>query len=489
MTGTIENQYQLDDVDESDFVKYDAQRTYVVDYQKLYIIDNEKEYVISEIAFDNFMPTELLLTDSQIILLGIKNISLEVEIIPGRTFPYSNSECVIYILDKNDYSITRYLAFDGSYYVTSALVRNDFYFVLSNHQIFNPETKTFIYPKYFDSLYENQSLSQDELYLSEAGDNVYAIRLLGKLNLEKKEPLELKGFIGVEGIVKIAQEKLIMVSALYDQISKIAIHILSLNHFQYDGYLLIDGYLYNAYAIDIYQNYLRVATTYYQNQQPKNLLYNISLADFKVKAVKEIAPAETVYAIRFDKNYCYISTFLYVDPLLLFDFSNPRQIQMVKQVELEFICEYLQIRDDSIFALGRKVDEDMISQGLVMALFDKTDLSIQDTYEILEPYVDTEVKYNEKALAQVEDKMIFPMYKEKGQSLQIFSVQDTIESIQEIEIVDDYLLRTIVLDTKILCISTSKVYSYNLKTFQLLQTTTYKKIENNRATDYFFIDS
>ena len=126
VTGTIENQYQLDDVDESDFVKYDAQRTYVVDYQKLYIIDNEKEYVISEIAFDNFMPTELLLTDSQIILLGIKNISLEVEIIPGRTFPYSNSECVIYILDKNDYSITRYLAFDGSYYVTSALVRNDF---------------------------------------------------------------------------------------------------------------------------------------------------------------------------------------------------------------------------------------------------------------------------------------------------------------------------------------------------------------------------
>lgn len=127
----------------------------------------------------------------------------------------------------------------------------------------------------------------------------------------------------------------------------------------------------------------------------------------------------------------------------------------------------------------------MVSHGFVC----KTDLSIQDTYEILEPYVDTEVKYNEKALAQVEDKMIFPMYKEKGQSLQIFSVQDTIESIQEIEIVDDYLLRTIVLDTKILCISTSKVYSYNLKTFQLLQTTTYKKIENNRATDYFFIDS
>ena len=126
VTGTIENEYQVDDVDESDFIKYDQQRTYVVDYQKLYVIDNENETVVSEIAFDDFMPTELLLTDSQIILLGIKNIQLDVEVIPGRTFPYRNSECVIYVLNKDDYSIARYLSFDGSYYISSAIVENDF---------------------------------------------------------------------------------------------------------------------------------------------------------------------------------------------------------------------------------------------------------------------------------------------------------------------------------------------------------------------------
>ena len=101
-----------------------------------------------------------------------------MEVIPGRTFPYRNSECVIYVLNKDDYSIARYLSFDGSYYISSAIVENDFYFILSNHQIFNPETKKFIYPQYFDSLYFKQTLSEDELYLSEAGDNVYAIRLL-----------------------------------------------------------------------------------------------------------------------------------------------------------------------------------------------------------------------------------------------------------------------------------------------------------------------
>lgn len=66
VTGTIENEYQVDDVDESDFIKYDQQRTYVVDYQKLYVIDNENETVVSEIAFDDFMPTELLLTDHKL---------------------------------------------------------------------------------------------------------------------------------------------------------------------------------------------------------------------------------------------------------------------------------------------------------------------------------------------------------------------------------------------------------------------------------------
>lgn len=477
VTGTIENEYQVDDVDESDFIKYDQQRTYVVDYQKLYVIDNENETVVSEIAFDDFMPTELLLTDSQIILLGIKNIQLDVEIIPGRTFPYRNSECVIYVLNKDDYSIARYLSFDGSYYISSAIVENDFYFILSNHQIFNPETKKFICPQYFDSLYFKQTLSEDELYLSEAGDNVYAIRLLAKLSLNEKKPLELKGFLGVEGIVKIDDGKMIMVSALYDQISKIAIHVLSLKHFQYDGYLILNGYLYNAYAIDIYQNYLRVATTYYQNNQPINFLYNISLSDFKIKARKEIAPSETVYAIRFYQNYCYISTFLYVDPLLLYDFSNPTQIQMIKEVELEFVCEYLQVKDNSIFALGRKVDDNMASQGLVLALFHQSDLSLQDIYEINEPYADTEVKYNEKAMSIFQDKIIFPMYKESGQSLQIFSIRNTIEPIREIPVIEDYILRSIVLDSKILCVGSTKLYSYDTQNFDLMKTTTYKRIE------------
>ena len=119
----------------------------------------------------------------------------------------------------------------------------------------------------------------------------------------------------------------------------------------------------------------------------------------------------------------------------------------------------------------------MVSQGLVLALFHRSDLSIQDIYEINEPYADTEVKYNEKAMSIFQDKIIFPMYKESGQSLQIFSIRNTIEPIREIPVIEDYILRSIVLDSKILCVGSTKLYSYDIQNFDLMKTTTYKRIE------------
>ena len=135
------------------------------------------------------------------------------------------------------------------------------------------------------------------------------------------------------------------------------------------------------------------------------------------------------------------------------------------------------IKENKIFALGRKVDDNMVSQGLVLALFHRSDLSIQDIYEINEPYADTEVKYNEKAMSIFQDKIIFPMYKESGQSLQIFSIRNTIEPIREIPVIEDYILRSIVLDSKILCVGSTKLYSYDTQNFDLMKTTTYKRIE------------
>ena len=76
-----------------------------------------------------------------------------------------------------------------------------------------------------------------------------------------------------------------------------------------------------------------------------------------------------------------------------------------------------------------------------------------------------------------QDKIIFPMYKESGQSLQIFSIRNTIEPIREIPVIEDYILRSIVLDSKILCVGSTKLYSYDTQNFDLMKTTTYKRIE------------
>jgi len=66
----------------------------------------------------------------------------------------------------------------------------------------------------------------------------------------------------------------------------IAIHALSLNDLSYKGTIQLKGYFMNQHSLNVYDHYLRVATSYYKNNGQINVLYNISLFDFKVKSKK-----------------------------------------------------------------------------------------------------------------------------------------------------------------------------------------------------------
>ncbi len=475
VTNEIHKTFQKNKIDEGDFIQSDEKNLYIVDYHKLYIIEMDTLNLISEISFQDFMPTEVLLTSTQIVLLGIKEIELEVDIQIGRTFPYSISECCIYILNKETYSIERYLSFDSSYYVTSALYQNALYFVLSCNNIFNPETKKFIYPAYFDSYYQQQKLSEKELYLAEDGNHVYAIRLIGKLELNATNPLTLRGFLGVEGLTSIMEDYILFATSLVQNEEMIAIHALSLNDLSYKGTIQLKGYLMNQHSLNVYDHYLRVATSYYKNNGQINVLYNISLFDFKVKSKKEIAPLENIYAIRFEKNLCYLATYLYIDPLFIFDFSDPAEIKMVKEKKVDFVCSYIQTNEDTIMALGQRLNESMMSEGMNFVLMDKNTLSILDIYEIQEKYIGSELFYNDKALSKQKDKLIFPTNSEEGQKIQVFEVNKSIKHMASISCQEEYILRTMIYKEQIICIGSLFINSYHLNDYSLLKSFQYKK--------------
>ena len=255
----------------------------------------------------------------------------------------------------------------------------------------------------------------------------------------------------------------------------IAIHALSLNDLSYKGTIQLKGYLMNQHSLNVYDHYLRVATSYYKNNGQINVLYNISLFDFKVKSKKEIAPLENIYAIRFEKNLCYLATYLYIDPLFIFDFSDPAEIKMVKEKKVDFVCSYIQTNEDTIMALGQRLNESMMSEGMNFVLMDKKSLSILDIYEIQEKYIGSELFYNDKALSKQKDKLIFPTNSEEGQKIQVFEVNKSIKHMASISCQEEYILRTMIYKEQIICIGSLFINSYHLNDYSLLKSFQYKK--------------
>lgn len=472
-----DSEYQFDDIDEGDFIQHDEQYLYIVDYERLNIIDINSKECINEIRFEDFMPSEIILTSEYIVLIGIRSIVDEIEVLPGRKFPYSSSECGVFIVSKSDFSLFRSVFFAESYYLSSAVYQDALYLALSDYTIFNPESKTFIFPSYQDSIYRDQKLSEEDLYLSEAGQNAFSIRLIAKITLKEIRPMEFKGILGVEGMPTFSEKKILMSSSLYEEENKTAIHVFAMETLTYEGSIVLDGYLTNSYALSCYGGYLRAATCAYENNASHNYLYNVSLSDYTVKAKRSIAPNESIYAIRFDKNYCYLSTFLYVDPLCIYDFSDPSEIKETKEAEVEFSCDYLELTSDYLFALGTSYDEEMISDGLVLALFDKEELTLSNVFQIDEKYANTEVRYNQKALVRKGNTIYFPMFGERGQSVQIFSTENPIYHKKTLTFPEDYILRIVVTDHYVLCISSTQVYYYSIHSYAFVSQLEYRKID------------
>ncbi len=473
VTNPILSDFQVENIQEGDFIQYDEKNLYIVDYEKLTIFDLATKEIIKQIEFEKFVPSEILLTQDLIILIGIQDVEYPLEIVPGRTFPYLESESKIYMINKQDYSIARVLSFDESFYLTSNLIGNQLYLILANYTIFNPETKTFIYPKYYDSIFDVKQLSPNDLYLSEAGENNYSMRLIVKLSLDEKKPLDMIGILGVEGICKISEDKILLSSFLYDKGSKTAIHVFSIENLKYEGYVLLKGYLINKYAFDVYQGYLRVATNNVYKDQTTNTLYNVSLKNYKIQSQKEIAPQESIYSILFDGNYCYLSTFLYVDPLFIFDFSNPNNIQEIKQNKVEFCCDYLKLMDKNLITLGTTYDENLCPKGLVLAVFDKDSLALKDSYTFKGNDIYSEVKYNEKALTIYQQDILFPMMDTSFQSIQIFHINDAIQKKAEISFKEDYILRVIIFKNELIAISSSELYIYSMNQYEFIDEIVY----------------
>jgi hypothetical protein len=133
--------------------------------------------------------------------------------------------------------------------------------------------------------------------------------------------------------------------------------------------------------------------------------------------VGEIGNNEQIYSVRFIDGRGYVVTFRRVDPLFVFDLTNPTAPQKLAELKIPGFSEYMHPLDAThILTIGREGTESGQVQGLKLQIFDVANganpiLSHSFTYTGSE-YGQSEAEHDHKAFTYFADQhmLAFPYY-------------------------------------------------------------------------------
>jgi len=221
----------------------------------------------------------------------------------------------------------------------------------------------------------------------------------------------------------------------------------------------VNGSVKNQFSLDDYQGNLRIATTEQRmyidgsgkyvsptfpgssdsgaRPQTVNNVYVLGVngpwLDTKGK-IENLAANERIYSVRFVDGRGYVVTFRQVDPLFVFDLTNPAAPQKLAELKIPGFSEYMHPLDaNTILTIGRDATDEGRQQGLQLQIFDVTVgnnpiLKHKFTYTGSE-YGHSEAEGNHKAFTYFADKKLlaFPYYAYGNtggmrSSLELFSV-------------------------------------------------------------------
>lgn len=195
----------------------------------------------------------------------------------------------------------------------------------------------------------------------------------------------------------------------------------------------VSGTLLNQFSMDENKGYLRVAVTTGNpwgagDAISKNHVYVLDSNLAVAGSVKDLAPGEKIYAVRFLGDKAYVVTFRTIDPLFVLDLSKPTAPKLLGALKIPGYSDYLHPYDENhIIGFGKDTMEQAVKDnqgriiatnayylGMKMALFDVTDpMNPKQMFveKIGDRGTDSELLYNHKALLFSKEKNLiaFPV--------------------------------------------------------------------------------
>ena len=159
----------------------------------------------------------------------------------------------------------------------------------------------------------------------------------------------------------------------------------------------VEGTMLDTFSMDEYNGYIRVAVT----RSGDNCVYVLDTDMKKVGALENIAPGETVRAVRFSGSTGYVVTFLQTDPLFVIDLSSPESPAIKGEVKLPGFSSYLHpVGKKLLLGVGVGGTEEGTDGSAKLSLFDVSDPSAPKE---VDSFVMENADFNTEYKAFIED--------------------------------------------------------------------------------------
>ena len=453
---------QVAGVDEADIVKTDGRYLYVLSKGQIVIVDPNDGQPQKLTAFTPSHGEANGYGVSGMYLTGDRLVLMQYRYTQGR----ATTAALIYdIADPEQPSLVTCFEQDGG--EISSRVIGDVLYTVSKHTVrSNPieeEPATFVPSIACDG--ETAVLAANDIYVCEESAQyvvVTAVRVS-----EKGERLSQKAVLTTGNTVYANLENLYVAGGFYNGKTQLVRFALNGGKIEQQAQAEINGTLLNQFAMDEYEDHLRVVVTEYGTRGTTNALLMLDKNLNTVGAIKGLAEDERVYSVRFDGAVGYFVTFRQVDPLFTVDLSDPTKPMIQSELKIPGFSQYLHPYGDGLLlGIGRDADENGRMGNMKLSMFDVSDpTAVAEIDVYVSDAVFGEVLTNHKAALIDVNKNLIGFSTDTEYCVYGYDAENGFTLKAQMALSGSYNTRGVYIGEYLYVVSASEVSAYRLEDF------------------------
>lgn len=209
--------------------------------------------------------------------------------------------------------------------------------------------------------------------------------VLSAINIKDSSRTEIEAITAFGSTVYMNESSMYLAAENYNGMTEITKFRIDGTNIGYAGSGKVKGSLLNQFSMDEFEGNLRVATTEWDKG---NNLFVLNDSLTEIGSVTGLAKGERIYSVRFMGDKGYVVTFRNIDPLFVFDLSEPTAPKVTGELKIPGFSNYLHPVGDGLIlgigmetrelferdASGREEAVGFRQGGLKVSLFDVSDM-------------------------------------------------------------------------------------------------------------------